>query len=153
MLLTTMLAALILGGAEPGPVTLEVLPSKLETLAKMPQKTVKVEVNGSLVIFSGTPLASILEKRAKPMAGMAGLRDLADAVLLVRGADGYQVAVSAVSAAMDPNGERYLLANARNGQTISPQLIVPADPQHARWVRDVAAIRLVRLNAVVNADP
>lgn len=146
-------ALLTLGGAEPGPVTIELLSIESETLAKTPQSEVKVESGGRSVTYAGVPLNAILGGRANFITGMPGLRDLSDAVLLVRGADGYQAAVSAASVAMDLNGERYLLAKSRDGQSMSPQLIIPADPKHARWVRDVVAIRLVRLNALVRAAP
>ena len=54
---------------------------------------------------------------------------------------------------MDPKGERYLLATARDGQVRPPQLIIPGDPQHARWVRDVVAVGLLRLDGVDKLKP
>lgn len=153
MWMAFVLASFVLGGAEPGPVTLELLASPPEILATMPKAELKVIQEGRTVTYSGTPLVAILDRRAKPIAGMPGLRDLADAVLLVRGADNYQAAVSAASVAMDPNGERYLLASQRDGQAIPAQLIIPGDPKRSRWVKNVVAIRLVRLNAVVGSVP
>ena len=86
---------------------------------------------------------------------MAGLRMLSDAVILVRGADGYQAAVSAAAVAMDPKGLKFLLALDRDGKPLDKgqgpvRLIVPGDPKHARWVKDVASVRLVRLDRLVN---
>ena len=152
-MLSILLAFLILGVGEPGPVTVELLPSKLEAFASMPKAEIKVESDGKTVTYSGVPLSSILDARDKPTPGMAGLRNLSDAVILVRGADGYQAAVSAAAVAMDPKGERYLLATSRDGQSRPGRLIIPADPKHARWVRDVVAIRLVRLDQVVKPGP
>ncbi len=152
-MISTLIASLLLMAGEPGPVTLETLPTKPEALASMPKVEIKVESDGKTVTYSGVALASILSARDKAAPGMAGLRELSDAVILVRGADGYQAAVSAAAVAMDPKGERYLLATSRDGQARAGQLIIPADPKHARWVRDVAAIRLVRLKEVVKADP
>ncbi len=149
----TLIASLLLIAAEPASVTVELLSTKPEALASMPKVELKVESDGKTVTYSGVALASILNARDKATPGMAGLRELSDAVILVRGADGYQAAVSAAAVAMDTKGERYLLATSRDGQVRTGQLIIPADPKHARWVRDVVAIRLVRFKEIVKADP
>ena len=70
---------------------------------------------------------------------------------LVKASDGYQAAVSAAAVAMDPKGERYLLALRRDGQPLAKgqgpvRLIIPGDPQRVRWVRMVDSLRLVRLS-------
>ena len=85
---------------------------------------------------------------------MTGLKALSDAVILIRAADNYQVAYSAAAVAMDPKGERYLLATARDGKALDgdrapARMIVPGDPKHARWIRGVSSIRLVRLDKLV----
>ena len=110
--------------------------------------------DGQVVTYSGVPLATILEAQAKNAGSMAGLRALSDAVILVRGTDGYQAAVSAAAVAMDPKGERYLLALTRDGKPLEAgqgpvRLIVPGDPKHVRWVKEVATVRLVRLDKLV----
>ena len=48
-----------------------------------------------------------------------------------------------------------LLALTRNGKPLEigqgpVRLIVPADPKHVRWVKDVATIRIVRLDKLVS---
>ena len=152
-MMLTLVASLILAQA-PGPVTAERLPfdpTKLGDLAKVERK---VTEDGQVVTYSGVPLASILEKPAKDVGTMAGLRNLSDAVVLVRGSDGYQAAVSAAAVGMDPKGERFLLAISRDGKPLGGgqgpvRLIVPEDPKHVRWVKDVATIRLVRLDKLV----
>ncbi len=73
-------------------------------------------------------------------------------MIVVRASDGYQAAVSAAEAAMDPKGERYLLALTRDGRPLGDgqgpvRLIVPGDPKRVRWVRMVASLHLVRLAA------
>ena len=153
MFVSMLLTTLIIAGAEPGPVSLELLASRAEIQSMVPKVELKINQEGRSVTYSGIPLGAILDRRAKPIAGMPGLRDLSDAVLLVRGADSYQAAVSAASVAMDPEGQRYLIASQRDGQSIPTQLIIPGDPKRARWVKDVVAIRLVRLNEVVKAEP
>ena len=152
-MMLALIASLILAG-EPGSATSERLPfdpARMGDLAKVERK---VDEDGRIVTYHGVPLASILEKPSKDAGTMAGLRNLADAVVLVRGSDGYQAAVSAAAVKMDLKGERYLLAIARDGKPLEPgqgpvRLIVPGDPKHVRWVKDVATIRLVRLDKLV----
>ena len=148
-----LIVSLALGIGEVGTVALEVLPVEAALLADLPQAELKVTVDGRTTTYAGVPLAAVLGKRAAPIEGMPGIRDLADAVILVRGEDGYQAAVSAAAVAMDPNGERYLLATRLDGQARKPQLIIPADPKRARWVRDIKAIRLARLGLVTSPNP
>ena len=149
----TLFAALILAQS-PGPVTVEILPLDRAAMKEMEPAEVRVPEGDKTVTYGGVPLAAILAKQAKDTKSMAGLRALSDAVLLVRGSDGYQVAVSAVAVAMDTKGERFLMATTRDGKPLDEgfgpiRLIVPGDPKHARWVRNVAAVRLVRLDKLV----
>ena len=151
-MMLTLIASLLLAQG-PGPVTADILPFDPSRLAELPRVEVKVKEGGQVVTYSGVPLATVLEKQTKGGA-MAELRSLSDSVLLVRGSDGYQAAVSAAAVAMDPKGERFLLALARDGKRLDAgqgpiRLIVPADPKHVRWVKEVASIRLVRLDKLV----
>jgi hypothetical protein len=151
-MLTTLLASLILAQA-PGPVTADQLPFDRAKLGEMVKVEIKINEDGQVVTYSGVPLATLLEAQAKNAGTMAGLRALSDSVLLVRGTDGYQAAVSA-AVAMDPKGERFLLTLTRNGKPLETgqgpvRLIVPNDPKHVRWVKDVATIRIVRLDKLV----
>jgi len=149
-MLMTLIASLLLSQA-PGSATVEVLPfdpTKLEGFEKV---EVKLTEDGQAVTYQGVALASLLEKQSKGAGTMPVLRSLSDAVLLVRGTDGYQAAVSAAAAAMDPKGARYLLAIARDGKPLEQgqgpvRLIIPGDTKHVRWVKDVKTIRLVRLD-------
>ncbi len=152
-MITIFLASVVLAQA-PGSVTVDLLPFDPAKLGGMERVEVKVTEDGRSVTYSGVPLASIPGPGTKNPMTMPTLRALSDAVLLVRGSDGYQAAVSATAVAMDPKGERYLLAVARDGQPLAEgqgpvRLIIPADPKHARWVRQVVAIRLVKLDKLV----
>jgi hypothetical protein len=116
----------------------------------LPRVEAKVTERGQAVTYLGIPLATVLADKLKGDTPMAGLRGLADAVVLVRAEDGYQAAVSAAAVAMDKKGERFLLALERDGQPLDKnqgpvRLIVPGDPERVRWVRQVSAIDLVRL--------
>lgn len=151
-MMLALIASLILA-QDPGPVTSERLPFDPKSLGEMAKVERKITEDGQVVAYSGVPLALILEKQAKG-GTMAGLRNLSDSVLLVRGSDGYQAALSAAAVGMDPKGERYFLAVARDGKPLGQgqgpvRLIVPDDPKHVRWVKDVATIRLVRLDKLV----
>ncbi len=149
-MLLTLIASLLLAQAPVAP-TAEPLPfdpTKLEGFEKV---EVKLTEDGQTVTYTGVALASLLEKQGKGSGTMPALRSLSDAVLLVRGSDGYQAAVSAAAVAMDPKGGRYLLATSRDGKPLEKgqgpvRLIVPGDPKHVRWVKEVVTIRLVHLD-------
>jgi Oxidoreductase molybdopterin binding domain len=149
-MLMSLIASLLLAQV-PSPSTAEVLPFDPTKLEGLETVEIKVTEDGQTVTYSGIALASLLEKQVKGSTTMPGLRSLSDAVLLVRGSDGYQAAASAAAVAMDPKGGRYLLAIARNGKPLDKgqgpvRLIIPGDPKHVRWVKDVVKIRLVHLD-------
>jgi Oxidoreductase molybdopterin binding domain len=153
-MLTTLVATLILAQA-PCSVTADRLPFDPAKLGELVKVEIKLNEDGQVVTYSGVPLATLLETQAKNVGSMAGLRALSDSVLLVRGTDGYQAAVSAAAVAMDAKGERFLLAMTRNGKPLETgqgpvRLIVPNDPKHVRWVKDVATIRIIRLDKLAN---
>ena len=152
-MLMNLIAALLVAQA-PAPSMGEVLPIDPARLEGLVKAEVRVMEDGRTVTYSGVALASLLEKQVPGSGTMSGLRSISDAVILIRGTDGYQAAVSAAAVAMDPNGTRYLVATARDGKPLDKgqgpiRLIIPADPKHARWVKDVQKIRLVRLDKLV----
>jgi hypothetical protein len=136
-----------------GQVPAEELPFHPEALRDRPRVEVRVREAEADVVYAGVPLRSVLESRIEGPGRMPALRALSDAVLLVRGADGYQAAVSAAAVAMDETGERFLLARQRDGMPLGTgqgpiRLIVPGDRERVRWVRNVSSIGLVRLKDV-----
>src|SRR5262245_3711501 len=82
---------------------------------------VRIDDGGKVTTYSGVPLKAVLDAKMKDTTSMAALRSLADAALLVRASDDYQVAVSAVAVAMDPGGRRYLLALERDGKPLGEE--------------------------------
>lgn len=133
--------------------TVEELPFDPGTLPDRPRVEARVLEGGATRVYAGIPLRVVIEDRIKGPGKMAALRALADAVLLVRGADGYQAAISAAAVAMDEKGERFLLAEACDGKALGEdqgpvRLVVPGDPERVRWVRKVTSISLVRLKDV-----
>ncbi len=122
-------------------------------LAKLPRIEVRVVEKGTPVVYGGVPLRALLEPKLDGPSEMATLRSMADAVVLIRAEDGYQVAVSAVEVAMDREGTKFLLATRRDGQPLPPgvgpaKLVVPGDPKPVRWIRQVTALELIRLPRV-----
>jgi hypothetical protein len=148
-MLTTLIASLWIGLA-PASVGVETLSFDPDGWKKLEQVEIRVVEEGKPTVYGGVPLVRVLADRLRGENEMAALRSLSDAVILVRASDGYQVAVSAAEVAMDPKGERYLLALSRDGKPLAEaqgpiRLIVPADPKRVRWVRMVTSIHLVRL--------
>jgi hypothetical protein len=141
----------VLLAAAPGAASfsVEALPFEPEAWAKAEPVQVTVMEEGDSVTYAGVPLAAVLKGRLKGRSVMAELRSVSDAIILVKARDGYQAAVSAVAAAMDPKGERYVLAIRRNGKPLGDgqapvKLVIPGDPMRVRWVRMVSALQLIR---------
>jgi len=148
-MLAAILPTLVLALAPP-PIEPEPLPFGPEAWAGAKRVEVRVTEKGREVVYSGVPLRAVLMAKLRGGEEMATLRGLADAVLVVHAADGYQAAVSAAEVAMDAKGEKYLLALERDGEALGDgqgpaKLVVPGDPQHVRWVRMVRGVDLVRL--------
>jgi DMSO/TMAO reductase YedYZ molybdopterin-dependent catalytic subunit len=133
--------------------TVEELRFHPEALRDRPRVEVRVRTGEANAVYTGVPLREVFEDRIQGPGRMPALRALADAVLLIRGSDGYQAAVSAAAVAMDETGERFLLALERDGEPLGEdqgpvRLIVPGDSERVRWVRGVSSIALVRLKDV-----
>jgi hypothetical protein len=152
-MLSAALLSICLLAPDPIAATSEALPFDPDSWKATEKAKVEVTEGGRKVIYAGVPLRVVLGDRVKEGQGaMRALRDLSDAVLLVRAEDGYRVAVSAAAVAMDAQGERYLLATERDGKPLDERqgpvrLIVPGDAQHVRWVRMVKGVDLIRFQA------
>jgi DMSO/TMAO reductase YedYZ molybdopterin-dependent catalytic subunit len=149
----TLMVLLVVG---PVPETISVpteqLPFDPAAWASSPQVDMEVKEDGKPVVYTGIPLARVLGEHLNGAGTMAELRRLSDAVILVKARDRYQAAVSAASVAMDPKGERYLLALKRDGKPLGEdqgpaRLVIPGDPRRVRWVRMISSLQLVRLQA------
>jgi len=136
------LLALAVLAAEP-----KSLPFDLKALRALPQVEVKVTDRGETTTYTGVPLRTLLKEELGD-AGMAQLKELADAVVTVEAADGYRVAYSAAALAMDEDGSKYLLAFTKNGKPLGDEgparVIVPGEAQHVRWIRNVKGAELGR---------
>jgi hypothetical protein len=96
--------------------------------------------------YEGVALFEILRK-----AGLAHgkeLRGKAVALyLVVEAADGYRAVFALPELDPDFNDRVILLADRRDGQALSTregplQIVVPGEKRHARWVRQVIALRV-----------
>lgn len=88
MLATILLAAISFGDTA----TVQVEPLKFDLAAfkTMEMKEVIVDEDGEKVRYKGIPLRELLADQLKGGNAMVNMRDLSDAVLLVRATDNYQ---------------------------------------------------------------
>ena len=148
MLATILLAAISFGDTA----TVQVEPLKFDLAAfkTMEMKEVIVDEDGEKVRYKGIPLRELLADQLKGGNAMVNMRDLSDAVLLVRATDNYQTAISAAEVAMDKTGERFILALERDGKPLPKEqghvmLVIPSEASRVRWVRMIVSVDLVRL--------
>lgn len=106
--------------------------------------------------FEGVAIVDILQKAGLKFG--AALRGKALATyLLVEGSDGYQ-AVYALPEFDPPTNDRLiLLADRRDGAAfpanVGPlRIIAPGDKEHARWVRQVKSLTIVRAPKPVSSE-
>ncbi|WNL44496.1 molybdopterin-dependent oxidoreductase [Dyella sp. BiH032] len=115
-------------------------------VAKLPRQSISATAHGRTSTYEGYDLREVLKA-----AGLATAESLKGKQLtrLVRvsARDGYE-AVFAL-ADLDPTlgNAHILLADRENGQAMSPgdgpwRLVIPAEARPARWVRQVAVIRV-----------
>lgn len=118
-------------------------------LAKLPRQTLKAKDHaGKESEFEGVPLVALLKE-----AGLAFGQDLRGPALarylVVEASDGYRVVFALPE--LDPafTDEIILLADRRDGRPmVAPEgpfrIVAPGDKRHARWVRQVIALRVGR---------
>lgn len=145
------IAFTLLALSDPVTVQVEVLKFDAQSLKKASTVEVKVKEKGVEAIYKGVPLRAVLSAHLDgKVVEMADLRNLVDAVLIVKATDGYQAAVSACEVAMDETGAKYLLAVEKDGKPLDAKqgpikLVIPGDPKPIRAVRMVSGVDLVRM--------
>jgi DMSO/TMAO reductase YedYZ molybdopterin-dependent catalytic subunit len=120
-----------------------------EAFGRLPRQTVRVTgPDGEQAEYSGVPVAEVLQAAGVPFGH--DLRGPALATyLVVEAADGYR-AVFALPE-LDPacTDRVILLADRRDGRPIDAtegplRVIVPGEKRHARWVKQVVALKVGR---------
>jgi DMSO/TMAO reductase YedYZ molybdopterin-dependent catalytic subunit len=123
----------------------------LAELKAMPQ----IEVSGKdkdeeIHQFQGVLLIDLLKKAGMELG--TGLKGKNQAqYLLVEAADGYKVVFSLPEIDPEFSGKAILIAHTRDGvpleEGVGPfRFIVPEEKLHARWIRNVVAVKLIKLD-------
>jgi DMSO/TMAO reductase YedYZ molybdopterin-dependent catalytic subunit len=141
-------ASLRVGGQVDSPVSLTAT-----DMAALPRTTVEAtEHGGARAEFEGVALAEILRHAGAPL-GERLRGEAAASYVVVKASDGYQ-AVFAL-AELDPafTDRVVLLADRRDGRPmIGPEgplrIVVPDEKRHARWVRMVESLTVLRAHPV-----
>ena len=119
-------------------------------IAALPRQTIRVtDDKGAQVDYGGVPVAEILKKAGAPLG--KELKGPNIAVGLVASApDGYRVLFSLTE--FDPafSDREILLVDSRDGKPLDSRegplrLVVPGDKRHARWIRGVTTLEVLRV--------
>jgi DMSO/TMAO reductase YedYZ molybdopterin-dependent catalytic subunit len=131
-------------GAAGKPITLST-----HDLAAMPRDRANVvDDKGNHAVYQGVPVIEILRR-----AGVPSGKDLRGKqmtlYLLVTASDGYRAVFALAEFDPDFTDRRILLAQRRDGKDLSAaegpfRIVVPGEKRHARWVRNVTALRVER---------
>lgn len=120
-------------------------------LAKFARRDVKAKAHdGKDAIYGGYNLSEIL-LTAGAKLGKDELRGKElPAFLLVEAADGYRAVFALAELAADFTDRVILLADTRDGKPLGEtqgtwQIIVPDEKKHARWVRQVVALKVKKV--------
>ena len=118
-------------------------------LARMPRASVKASDHGVETLYEGVWVDELLKRAGVPQGDQLRGKAMASYVL-VHAQGGYQAVYSL--AGLDPafTGNRVLLADTANGKPLFGergrfQLVAPGDKAHARSVRMLTKLEVVRL--------
>lgn len=122
----------------------------LKELKSMPQSEVSGKDRDEEVhSFQGVLLIDLLKKGGMKFG--TALKGINQAqYLLVEAADGYKVIFSLPEIDPEFSGKQILIAHSRDGvaleEGVGPfRFVVPEEKLHARWIREVVAVKLVRV--------
>ncbi len=118
-----------------------------EQIAKLPHVTVNTQDHDTPAEFEGVPMATVLTTAGITMGDTLRGPRLTEA-LLVSAADGYQVVFAL--AEFDPAfaDRQIILADKRDGKPLAGKegpfrIVAPGDKRPARWIRQVASMKVV----------
>jgi hypothetical protein len=125
-------------------------------IAALPHVTLKVQVEGKAVMFSGVPLSGLLVRVDAPYGPALHGTALADAVI-VTARDGYTVVLALAETDPAFRREQVILADSADGaplpDTTGPyRLVVEGDLRAARSARMVVSIEVRRLTAAAEGQ-
>jgi hypothetical protein len=120
-----------------------------DALSRLPHQTVRVKgPDGKEAAYEGVPIVEVLQS-----AGVKFGHDLRGPALatylLVEAADGYRVVFALPELDPASTDRVILLADRRVGKPLDGKegplrIVVPDEKRHARWVRQVVALKLRR---------
>lgn len=118
-------------------------------IAALPHQQISVDDHGKTVRFEGVPVRLVLEKAGVTFGDTLRGKRLASC-LLVEALDGYRVVIALPE--LDPGftNRLILLADKADGYPLNSKegpfrIIVPGERRMARWVRQVASLRVVQV--------
>jgi hypothetical protein len=119
-------------------------------LAAFERQTIQVtDEKGAHALYAGVSVAEILKKTGAPLGNELKGPNMALG-LIARAPDGYRVLFSI--AEFDPafNDRVIMLADHRDGKLLDNhegplRFIVPGDKRHARWIRGVTTLEIVKV--------
>lgn len=122
----------------------------LEDLKAMPQSEVSdKDKDEEIHNFQGVLLIDLLKKTGLEFGTALKGKNQAQ-YLLVEAKDGYKVVFSLPELDPEYSGKEILVAHSRDGVPLEDgvgpfRLVVPEEKLHARWVREVVAVKLVKV--------
>jgi DMSO/TMAO reductase YedYZ molybdopterin-dependent catalytic subunit len=146
LLAQTADAKLAVGGDVPKPLVLSDA-----NLAAFGEQTVNVtDEKGNPASYSGVPVAAILAKAGAPLGKDLHGANMAIGVI-AEAPDGYRVLFPITD--FDPafSDRTVLLVDRRDGKALDSRegplrLVVPGDKRHARWVRGITSLDVVKVH-------
>src|SRR5215469_3583223 len=118
-------------------------------IAALGEQTVKVtDEKGNPVSYSGVPIVAILAKAGAPLGKELRGPNMALGVI-AKASDGYQVLFPLTE--FDPafSDRTVMLVDRRDGKPLDTRegpfrLVVPGDKRHARWIRRITSLDVVK---------
>jgi DMSO/TMAO reductase YedYZ molybdopterin-dependent catalytic subunit len=122
----------------------------LVDIAAFPRQTISVtDEKGTQVEYEGVPVAEILHRAGAPLGKDLKGPNMALG-LIARASDGYRVLFSLTEFDAAFSERVILLADRRDGKPLDSRegplrIVVPGDRRHARWIRGVTTLEVVRV--------
>ena len=120
-------------------------------IAAFQRQTIRVtDDKGTPVEYGGVPVAEILEKAGAPLGKELKGPNMALGVV-ARAPDGYRVLFSLAEFDAAFSDRVILLADRRDGKPLDNRegplrIVAPGDKRHARWIRNVTILEVLRIH-------